>query len=108
LVHEAEASRAGRRGTAITLAVWLVVIALSPAILLAGEFVNRYVMRRLRWSPRLAEVAVERTCDRSMRVATPVRLTPVSSLMLIPMRNPLWIALIAPGRWVADQYTARA
>lgn len=88
---------------AITLAISLVIITLSPVILLAGEPVNRYVMRRLRWRPPIAGVAVVRTGNRSARVVAPVRLTLPSSLLLIAISNPLWIALTAPGRWVADQ-----
>jgi hypothetical protein len=100
LRHPGPAARA-----AVTLAEWVVVIALSPVILLAGEFVNRYVMRRLRSRLPVREVIVDRTGDRSPLMVTSVRLTGASSLMLIPIRNPLWIALTAPGRWVADQFT---
>jgi hypothetical protein len=82
-----------------------VIIVLSPVILLVGEPVNRYVMRRLRSNALMAGAAVVRTGDRSSRVATPVRLTLLSSLLLTAIRNPLWIALTAPGRWVADQFS---
>ena len=90
---------------AIGLAMWPAIIVLSPVILLVGEPVNRYVMRHLRWSPSLAEVTVVRPGDRSARAVTPVRLTPVSSLLSIAMSNALWIALTAPGRWVADKFS---
>ena len=76
-------------GTAIRLAIWPLVIALSPVILVAGEPVNRYVMKRLR---------------SRAQVATSVRLTRSSSLALMVISNPLWIALTAPGRWVADKF----
>ena len=89
---------------AITLAMWPVIIALSPVILLVGEPMNRYVMRRLRGAP-IAGVAVVRTGNQSARVVTPVRLTLASSLPLTVISNPMWIALTAPGRWVADQFT---
>jgi hypothetical protein len=91
--------RSGR--AAITLALWPVIIVLSPVILLVGEPVNRYVMRRLRGNALMAGAAG----DRVAWVATPVRLTLLSSLLLTAIRNPLWIALTAPGRWVADQYS---
>lgn len=93
-------------GTAIGLAVCLVFVALSPVILLVGEPVNRYVMRRLRWRPPLAEVVVVRTSNTSARVMTPVRLTLPSSLLLTAISNPLWIALTAPGRWVTDRFNS--
>lgn len=90
---------------AIGLTMWLVIIAFSPVILLVGEPVNRYVMKRLRWSPPIAEVIVARTGDRSIRVVTPVRLSSASSLFLIVIHHPLWIALTAPGRWVVDKFS---
>jgi hypothetical protein len=92
---------------AITLAIWPATITLSPVILLAGEPVNRYVMQRMRWSPPIAGVAVVRIGNRSARAATPVRLTLPSSLLLMAISNPLWIALTAPGRWVVDNFTRR-
>lgn len=95
--------RSGR--AALTLALWPVIIVLSPVILLAGEPVNRYVMRQLRWNALIAGAAGVGTGDRVAWVATPVRLTPLSSLLLAAIRNPLWIALTAPGRWVADQFS---
>lgn len=95
--------RGGR--AAITLALWPVIILLSPVILLAGEPVNRYVMRRLRGNALIAGAAVVRAGDRSLRVGTPVRLTRLSSLLMTAITNPLWIALTAPGRWVADQFS---
>jgi hypothetical protein len=72
--------------------MWPLVIALSPAILLAGEPVNRYVMRRLRGSAALAGPAVV------------LRSRP-SSVLLTVISNPLWIALTAPGRWAADKFS---
>lgn len=66
--------------------MWPVTVALSPVILLAGEPVNRYVMRHLRWS-----------------APHTVQLTLPSSLLVTAISNPLWIALTAPGRWAADQ-----
>jgi hypothetical protein len=39
----------------ISLAMWPLTIALSPVILVAGEPVNRYVMRRVRRSAPMAD-----------------------------------------------------
>ena len=61
--------------------------------------------RRLRWGAPIAGVAAVRTGNRSARVVTLVRLTLPSSLLLIAISNPLWIALTAPGRWVADKFS---
>jgi hypothetical protein len=88
------------------LAMWPVIIALSPVILLAGEPVNRYVMQRLRSSAPIAGAPVVRTGNLSARVVTPVRLPLPSFLLLIAISNPLWIALTAPGRWAADRFSA--
>jgi hypothetical protein len=92
---------------AIALATWSAIIVFSPVILLIGEPVNRYVMRRPRRSALMAGVVVVRTGDRSARLGAPARLTQPYSLLLIAIRNPLWIALTAPGRWVADQFSRR-
>jgi hypothetical protein len=89
---------------AISLAMWPLIIALSPVILVAGEPVNRYAMRRVRRSPPMAGVTIVRTGNQPVRGVTAVRLTLPSSLLLIATSNPLWIALTAPGRWVADRY----
>jgi hypothetical protein len=89
---------------AIRLAMWPVVITLSPVILLAGEPVNRYVTQQLRSTAPIAGVTVVRSGDHSVRVVTSTRLTLPSSLLLIAISNPLWIALTAPGRWVSDRF----
>ena len=83
--------------------MWPLIIILSPVILVAGEPVNRYVMRRVRRSASAAPVAVARHGDRLARAAA-VRLPPHASLLLTAISNPLWIALTAPGRWVGDQF----
>ena len=89
----------------MALAVWLVIITLSPVILLAGEPVNRYVRQRLCRSAPITRAVVVRTGNQSAWAATPVRLTLPSSLLLTVISNPLWIALTAPGRWVADKFS---
>jgi hypothetical protein len=88
---------------AISLAVWPLAIILSPVILVAGEPVNRYVMRRVRLRAAAGPPAVIRHGDRPAR-AVAVRLTAPASLLLVVISNPLWIALTAPGRWVSDRF----
>jgi len=69
------------------ISFWVVsvlVVALAPAVLLAGELVNRHYLRQV--FPRY----------RFWRVA-PVLLS-----------NPVWIALTAPGRWILDRLRPRA
>jgi hypothetical protein len=89
--------------TAISLAMWLLLIILSPVILVAGEPVNRYVMRRVRSSAALARMAAVRHDDRPPQAAA-VRLPLHTSLLLTATRDPLWIAITAPGRWVSDRF----
>jgi hypothetical protein len=69
----------------------------------AGEPVNRYMMRHVRWSAPMAQVAAVHRPDPAAREVTLVRLTLPSSLLLIAMSNPLWIAPTAPGRWADDR-----
>jgi hypothetical protein len=87
----------------ISLALWPLIIIFSPVILLAGEPVNRYVMRRVRRSASTAQTAVaghDGRPARSAAVPLPLR----TSLLLTVISNPLWIALTAPGRWVSDRF----
>jgi hypothetical protein len=88
---------------AISLAVWPLAIIFSPVILVAGEPVNRYVMRRVRRGAAAGPAAVTGHGDRPAR-AVAVRLPARASLLLAVISNPLWIALTAPGRWVSDQF----
>jgi hypothetical protein len=81
----------------------MVILVFSPVILLVGEPVNRYVMRHLHGKSRLAGTAVIRRTGQPTRTATAVQLTAPSSLLLLVISNPLWIALTAPGRWVWDR-----
>ncbi len=69
------------------ISFWLVsvlVIVLAPAVLLAGELVNRYYLHPV--FPR-----------RRFRLVARVLLS-----------NPVWIALTAPGRWLFDRLRPRA
>jgi hypothetical protein len=72
-------------------------------ILVAGEPVNQYVMRRVRRMPAAGPAAVIGHRDRPARPVA-VRLPASASLFLVVISNPLWIALTAPGRWVSDRF----
>jgi hypothetical protein len=87
----------------ISLALWPLIIIFSPVILLAGEPVNWYVMRRVRRSASTAQIAVVPHSGRPSRPAA-VRLPRRTTLLLTVISNPLWIALTAPGRWVSDRF----
>ena len=86
-----------------SLTVWLLTVVFSPVILVAGEPVNRYVMRRVLRSAAAGSAAGTRSGDRPAG-ATAVRLPAGASLILRVVSNPLWIALTAPGRWVIDRF----
>jgi hypothetical protein len=86
----------------ISLALWPLIIIFSPVIVLAGEPVNRYVMRRVRRAASTAEIAAGHS-GRPARAAA-VRLPLRTSLLLTVISHPLWIALTAPGRWVSDRF----
>ena len=88
---------------AISLATWPLTIILSPVILVAGEPVNRYVMRRVRLSAAAGPTAVTGHGDWPAR-AVALQLPARASLLLAVISNPLWIALTAPGRWVIDRF----
>jgi hypothetical protein len=88
---------------AISLAVWPLTIILSPVILVAGEPVNRYVMRRVRGSAAAGPAAVTGHGDGPAR-AVVVRLSAPASLLWVLISNPLWIALTAPGRRAGDRF----
>lgn len=87
----------------ISLALWPLIIIFSPVIVLAGEPVNRFVMRRVHRSASAAQTAVVRHDGQPAR-AVAVRLPGRNSLLLAVISNPLWIALTAPGRWVSDRF----
>jgi len=65
--------------------VTVLVIALAPVVLLAGELVNRHY-RRPAVFPRRRFGLVAR----------------------VLLRNPVWIALTAPQRWLLDRLRPRA
>jgi hypothetical protein len=91
---------------AMRVAVWPVIIVLSPVILVAGEPANRYV-ERWRRPYRTVPVAQEAVSGSDSRWQ-PAQLSPHVFLIFAIMSNPLWIALTAPGRWVGDRFTSPA
>ena len=70
-------------------AVTVLVVVLAPAVLVFGEAMNRRHRRRLLASQGLREWARRR--DRAGVV----------------LSNPVWIALTAPARWLADHLRPR-
>jgi hypothetical protein len=92
--------------TAISAAVWLLIIVFSPVILVVGEPVNRYVMWRVRSSAATATgvPVVVSHGEGSVYAVTPSRPSLPVFLLLSAIHNPLWIALTAPGRWVSDRF----
>jgi transposase InsO family protein len=88
----------------ISLALWPLIIIFSPLIVLAGEPVNRYVMRRVRRRASAAQMAVARHSGSRAARAAAVPLPVHASLLLTVISNPLWIALTAPGRWISDRF----
>ena len=105
-----------------TGAVTLLVIAMSPAVLLAGEAVNRHYLRGrpARYPRDRVAVRVSRygpVIQRRVRIRRPRgearvagyalgprKLAPAVALLLT---NPVWIALTAPARWVLDHLRPR-
>jgi len=88
---------------AISFAMWPLAIIFSPLILVAGEPVNRYVMRLAYRSAAAGPGAITGHGDQPAR-AVAVHLPVQASLLLVVISNPLWIALTAPGRWVSDRF----
>jgi hypothetical protein len=87
--------------------MWPLIVIGFPLVLLAGEPLNRYVLRLAGRAAGISEVAVVRDGDMwPARAVALRRLPPHVSLLLIATRNPLWIALTAPGRWVSDRFRA--
>ena len=96
--------RAGR--LLASCVVTLSVLALAPAVLLAGELVNRHYIGRLPGGRD--RILVRRRGHVMLRnlgpagAGLPVAFTghPVARRILA---NPLWIALTAPARWLLDR-----
>ncbi len=86
----------------------LLIIVFSPVILVAGEPVNRYVMRRVRRDAALVSgVTVVGDGGRPAHAVSSSQLPLAVFLLFRATSNPLWIALTAPGRWVGDRFRRR-
>jgi len=102
-------SRAG--GLLASCAVTLLVLALAPAVLLAGELVNRHYIGRLPGGRD--RILVRRGGHVVLRnlgpdgAAIPVAFTGHRGARRV-LANPLWIALTAPARWLLDRIRPRA
>ena len=94
-----------------TCAVTLFVLALAPAVLLAGELVNRHYRGSLpagrdRVPVRRGRRVVLRNVGPGRAAyAVAARDHKVARRILA---NPLWIALTAPARWLLDRIRPRA
>jgi hypothetical protein len=106
--------RAGR--LLASCVVTLFVLALAPAVLLAGELVNRHylgglppgrdrILVRRRWLPGRRRVAVRNLGPGRAAYAAATRDHRVARRVLA---NPLWIALTAPARWLLDRIRPHA
>ena len=92
-------------------AVTLLVLALAPAVLLAGELVNRHYLGILP-APR-DKIPVRRGRRVVFRNARPGRAAYAMAARdhrgaQRILANPLWIALTAPARWLLDRIKPRA
>lgn len=101
--------RAGR--LLASCVVTLFVLALAPAVLLAGELVNRHYLGNL--SAGRDRVPVRRGRRVVLRNVGPGRgacavAVQDHKLARWILANPLWIALTAPGRWLLDRIRPRA
>jgi len=93
-------------------AVTLFVLALAPAVLLAGELVNRHYLGR---PPAARDRILVRRRGRGVEVQTigPRRTGfPAAGrdhrVVRRVLANPLWIALTTPARWLLDRIRPRA
>jgi hypothetical protein len=101
--------RAGR--LLASCVVTLVVLALAPAVLLAGELVNRHYLGSL--PARRDRIPVRRGRHVVFRNVGPGRAAYAVAardhkLARRILANPLWIALTAPARWLLDRIRPRA
>jgi len=94
-----------------SFAVTLLVLALAPAVLLAGELVNRHYLRNL--PAGRYKIPVRRGRRVVVRDARPGRAEYVVATLDHRaarwfLANPVWIALTAPARWLLDRIRPRA
>jgi len=101
--------RAGR--LLASCAVTLLVLALAPAVLLAGELVNRHYLDSLPagWD----KIPVRRGRRVVFRNARPGRAAYAMAAQdhggaRRILANPLWVTLTAPARWFLDRIKPRA
>jgi hypothetical protein len=111
--------------------VSLLVIAMFPVVLLAGELVNRHYLAGLRVRPgsvmpeytwrrlgprgrprprgRRAERRARRLASHEMvAVRSTLQHRRRGRLLVAFLTNPVWIALTAPSRWLLDHLRPRA
>jgi hypothetical protein len=88
----------------VSLALWPLIMIFFPVVLVAGEPLNRYVLRLAGRKARSAQAAAIRNGDRPPHAMTIATMPTHVTVLFLVIRNPLWIALTAPGRWVADRF----
>ena len=101
--------RAGR--LLASCVVTLFVLALAPAVLLAGELVNRhYVRQPPARRDRIPVCRGRRVVFRNVRPGRAAYAAAARDHKLARwiLANPLWIALTAPARWLLDRIRPRA
>jgi hypothetical protein len=98
--------------------VTLLVIVLAPAVLVAGELVNRYHWGRYRrervavrvtpWGPVIRRrVRIRRLRGTATYGQAACAFHGRAGLLDRLVTNPVWIALTAPARWVLDRLRPR-
>jgi hypothetical protein len=92
-------------------AMTLLVLALAPAVLLAGELVNRHYLCNL--PAGRDKILVRRGKGMVLRTASPGRAAYAMAALEHRgarriLANPLWLALTAPARWFLDRIRPRA
>jgi hypothetical protein len=89
--------------------VSLLVIVMAPAVLVAGELVNRHY---LGWLPRMRSparrlVLARRNTAEWVMISSDIKNHNFGRIALAFLTNPVWIALTAPARWILDHARPR-